>query len=190
MDKIVDSLKRYPVVFACLLVLILFYGLLKVRYSGIPEREIEVQELSRSVRLIEQNVSRSATLEADLARLQEAELPLSERLIDRSELTTNVDYLYSLEGDMEITSLQQNTTQAKYFEEKGSKALQNYSTTEFKLDAIGSFEEAHRFLQRLENSRFVIRFSSVNFSATTTSTRSDQVEVSVRLLALSSKEKV
>ena len=152
MSLIIDKLKQYPVAVIGAVVLILCVGVAFLRSGVVAELSAQETELVARIQIVNENVKNSKNLEQDVEVLAAQVVLINERLFSRSERSINTDFFYSFEDrlDIQISAVNQLTSEDPALMKGGAKELTLYSGIIYDITVGGTFQEILGFLYEIQ----------------------------------------
>lgn len=186
------KIQQYPILFVCVLVLILSLALLFMRGPKIKVYDDELANLQREWQNIQKNIERSSSLAEQTSTLEAGEAALRERLMDADQVASNYEFIYSLErasGTVLGQFVQGVPTDGSKVP-TGTEAYKNFRVVPFDIPLTGTLPQILTFVDMLNTESFVVRVDSMNITlpGTTTSTP-DSLNARIRFEVLASKPK-
>ncbi|MDP0501915.1 MAG: hypothetical protein Q7P63_17620 [Verrucomicrobiota bacterium JB022] len=182
-QRLIALLKQYPLVVVCL-VLSLAAGLvIYFRGGEIQTLESQAEEAERDVLVMNRDINNARELEAQIETAKRLNEELTGRLIDRRDLTRNINLFYEQERrfELKMTGLSQigGTSMASpppYLPE-----LKDFDIVRFSVTAEGSYSSIVRWLKFLEGSRYFIQIGELSISQLNDPTDRSKVRASVQI---------
>lgn len=151
------ALKKYPIVSACLAVLVACGLTLYFRWSVLGESQAQSEQRSKEAANVLNNVRNSANLPEQTAEIQAFGKELESRLIKAGQLAVNLQYFYRLEAETQVklADIRQNPVRAG----KGA-----YVAVPFSVTVQGTYAQVTSFLNKLQNGRALCRINSAVYN--------------------------
>ncbi len=151
-------IKKQPIGFACVVLILVLGGVYYYRSSEIEEKQAEYETKSAEAARIISNVAQSKNLTEEVAEMRALTKDMESRLVRAGQLAANLQTFYKLEAECEIKLLdiRQGTMP------KTGAAL--YGGVPYNVGVQGSYKQIMFFLSRLETGRPFCHFSNVIFS--------------------------
>lgn len=153
-------IKRNPISFGCGVLSVLMAVALYLRGDEIPGAEAELGLKTGDGDRIGLNIKYSAQLKEHADTIAAATKDIEARLIRTTQLGTNTQYFYKLEGDtgVKIIDLRQITAPA------AKSAKGEYVPVPFAVSVQGSLPQILEFLRQLETGAHYCRVLTASFS--------------------------
>lgn len=159
-QDLVAAVKKYPVIFASVALIVGLTLSIVYRQDGLPAANARLEERTKVGNRLRLNVVNSAQLVEQRQALVNANAAVAARLIRAAELANNQQFFYRIEAETgtRYKDLKQLPPVAAV---KGSST---YVAVPYNLIVEGNYGQLLRFLRRLENSAPFCRVSSATLS--------------------------
>ena len=160
--ELVALIKKHPISFGCGALSLAFAVALYLRVDEIPGAEAELGLKSADGDRIALNIQYSTQLREHADAMAAATKEVENRLVRPTQLGTNTQYFYKLEGEtgVKIVDLRQSSGTAA--PAKGAKNA--YVAVPFTVSVQGSLPQILDFLRQLENGAHYCRVLTASFS--------------------------
>jgi uncharacterized DUF497 family protein len=162
-EKILTTLKKYPVAVAAGLLAVVLFGATQFRSGRTEALEAENQVLQREASIVERNTVNAVRLAEDVESVRSLVEATEDRLMARGQRALNQEYFYrtARQSGVRIVSFRQAASSEAGAAVGGSLAVElaEYEPITFALRAQGSFAEIVRFLGELREGE---HFSRIN----------------------------
>ncbi len=174
MSQVIENLKRNPSLLVGIVILIVCGGIGALRANQLLKLSDQEAELSAKLDKIKLNIKHSANIEKDIQKLNELVGTIDKRLFVGEERSTNIDFFYSFEEQLDIiiSEVKQLEASSVRFSKNGPDELKLYSVVDYDVTVSGSFHEILRFLYEVHRIESIMRVS--NFQIDVTGDRSDE----------------
>ncbi len=161
-QELVAIIKKHPISFGCGALSLAFAAALYLRVDEIPGAEAELGLKSADGDRIALNIQYSTHLREHADAMAAATKDVEGRLVKPTQLGTNTQYFYKLEGEtgVKIVDLRQTATTAT--PAKGAKNA--YVAVPFTVSVQGSLPQILEFLRQLENGAHYCRVLTASFN--------------------------
>ncbi len=150
-DAILAKLKRYPVAVVCVVLTIIFIGVLYIRSSRIPALEEEMNQMEGEWKAIGDNKLHAVDLNTHLEKLNAITEKIDGRLMSADSKAINYQYFYKLEksSGIRIEDLNQRDS-SNAAAKAGAAKLELFQPIVFTVTAEGTFKQILTFLYELQ----------------------------------------
>lgn len=150
-NKIIRTLKDYPIAVLCVVVIIVCSVAIFLRGGSALELSAKEADLNSRIRTIDQNVKNAKDIGQDV---EEAELLVEQieaRLFNRDQRAVNINFFYGLENrlNVRIANISQMPTGDALYAKGGVKELKLHSTIGYNLSLSGTFQDILAFIYEL-----------------------------------------
>ncbi|KAF0093945.1 MAG: hypothetical protein E1N59_2408 [Puniceicoccaceae bacterium 5H] len=187
--RLLSLLKQYPIVTIGLLLSVIFGLVVYFRHSQVSALDSQIRTAEQQYQVMLRNVANAKSLEEQIETVKGYNEQLDGRLIDRRDLTRNLNYFYDFEKkfDLKITSLSQvggitPATPADYLPK-----LEQFDIVRFSVSVEGSYSSVVRWLKYLENGRYFISIGELSLSQRNDPTDRSLVQMNVQIDVLGSR---
>jgi Tfp pilus assembly protein PilO len=155
---LVEKLRRYPIPSVSAIVVLVCLLVLYFRIDVVPDLKARLGEVQDQRVQVDLNVVAGATLGDHLAEMRERFAALDARVVQPSELATNMNYFYQLESDtgVSLIDLRQNVTA-----EKPAPKTQLVGIG-YSISLAGSYAQVIGYLNELETGTRLYRLRNFN----------------------------
>ena len=161
-QELVALVKKHPISFGCGALSLVFAVALYLRDDEIPGAEAELGLKSADGDRIALNIQYSAQLKEHADAMAAATKDIEARLVRPTQLGTNTQYFYKLEGDTGVKIIDLRQTAASTAPAKGAKNA--YVAVPFSVSVQGTLPQILEFLRQLENGAHYCRVLTASFS--------------------------
>ncbi len=160
-------IKRYPISVGCGVLCLALAVFSYFRLDAQQNAESELQDRSSQAERMIENVKNSTQLKEQVAQMKRSIASIEARLVNASDLATNLQYFYKVEADTKTTlnDLRQDPIVAPPKGKKQSTPL--YLTVPYSLTVQGDYPHLLAFLGELENGPHYCVIRSATFTALT-----------------------
>ena len=163
-QELVALLKKHPISFGCGALSLAFAVALYLRVDEIPGAEAELGLKSADGDRIALNIQYSTQLREHTDAMASFTKEVENRLVRPTQLGTNTQYFYKLEGKTGVKIVDLRQTAATAAPAKGAKNA--YVAVPFTVSVQGSLPQILDFLRQLENGAHYCRVLTASFSGT------------------------
>ena len=158
-DDLIEKLKRYPIPSLCGLVVLAALLNFYLRMDMLTELDLEREKATLQARQVEDNIVAGSSLEDHVAQMRAHLENLEERVVNYSELATNLRYFYELESvtGVALSDLRQGKVESG---EPGDRT--ELVGIDYSVMLSGSFAQIVAYLDELENGRQIYKLKSFN----------------------------
>ena len=190
MNPLVEHLKKNPSLFVGVIALILVGGFGLLRANQITKLSQLEANLKMELDTIHSNVKHSKGIESDTRQLKNLVDSMEDRLFVSEEQSTNINFFYSLEDELNITisEVSQLGQTNRRYSEKGPDELKIYSVVSYNITLNGTFREILRFVYEIYQMDFIMRITDVEIETGYKSgNKADPLEAKIRIVVLAKK---
>ncbi|MEN8661999.1 MAG: hypothetical protein ACN4GF_07360 [Lentimonas sp.] len=190
MNAVIENIKRYPLVFISVAVILICLVLIVMRGDVVATLEQTEGDLYGRVRVIEKNKINANGLKAELEQVRAKVATIDERLFDPNKSSLNANFFYSLEEQVDILITQVNLVESQdpMLSKGGSYELKQYGALTYNLMIEGTFTEIIRFMHKLHVAKPLIRIADFQIQEGAQSAIPGALKTNIRLLVLARKE--
>lgn len=160
--------RKYPIATVCGGVTVLLLAAFGLRFGTLGERQAELETVRADAVQLRTNVRNSDKLEDHVKSLGGGLAKLEARMVKESELATNLQHFYTLEGETGVKASVQQTTG---LEPRKVPAKTAYVPVRFSVAVDASYAKILEFLHALEHGP--VEYKLVEFSVRSSSSSSD-----------------
>ncbi len=161
-QDLVALIKKHPISFGCGALSLAFAVALYLRVDEIPGAEAELGLKSADGDRIALNIQYSTQLREHTDAMAAAIKDVESHLVRPTQLGTNTQYFYKLEGETGVKIIDLRQTAATAAPAKGAKNA--YVAVPFSVSVQGSLPQILDFLRQLENGAHYCRVLTASFS--------------------------
>ncbi|MDP2138756.1 MAG: hypothetical protein Q8J74_12980 [Candidatus Didemnitutus sp.] len=163
-DDLVALIKKRPLAFVGALVAVLCAVALYFRLDAVEVAQAAFEEKEKEALRVDLNVRYLAGLAEQTVEIQKAASEFETRLIRAQQLANNLQFFYRIEAEtgVKLIDVRQNAIPPST---RGAPRGA-YSPIPYSVSALGSFDQAHKFLRRVEEGPHFVRINQVTFSKT------------------------
>jgi hypothetical protein len=158
-QDVINALKKYPLRFACGLIVLVVGGAMYVRSGGVAEMEQLLEQRTQEGTRQQANISNGLLLSDHLAAATHANQVIAGRAIEPRALADNLQYFYQLEASLgvKLIDLRQGSPSA-------ARADRSYVTVPFTVALDGTYPQLLQFLRELEAGELYVRFTQLTLT--------------------------
>lgn len=165
-QKLVSQIKRYPLLVAAVISIILALVANTLRSDIIPTAEETRSDLEDDSRKIARNIAAAKSLEEDLEKLKALNEQITPRLIDATERADNIELFYKLNevSEASVSGVNQLSAGSNLFDESSPNTIKKVNVIPFRLNLVGSYQDTIKVLEALTKTDYFLRLSGFSLS--------------------------
>lgn len=166
LSAISKKVLRYPVIFGCVIMVVVLTGIILWRGPMIDTLQSETELLERQWKQMQTNVERSNNIEEQLSQLKSGSDNLTTRLMRARDVAANHEFFYRIEAQTGVkirNFVKGGVSDGDAMAAKLPK-FQHFVSLPFNLGIEGEFEAVLDFLDQLKTSRHVVHVERVVLS--------------------------
>jgi Tfp pilus assembly protein PilO len=158
-QDVINALKKYPLRFACGVIVLVVAVAMYLRSGGIAEMEQLLEQRTQEGTRQQANISNGLMLSDHLAATTQANQVIAVRAIEPRALADNLQYFYQLEASLgvKLIDLRQGPPST-------ALADRSYVTVPFTVALDGTYPQILQFLRVLESGELYLRFTQVTIT--------------------------
>lgn len=182
-------IKRYPVAFVALVVLLAFFVVSFIRGGRVEILQQQQEELESELRVMRSNAKAASGLEEDLLVLKDEVSLLEERLFSVDEKSININFFYDFASRMDIQMNQIAFAGAfsPLFSKGKPKELKQFMPLIYDMQFTAPFERILEVMQSLEKEEPFVRIYSYKLLGGSGGAIGKELKVDLRLVILAEK---
>ena len=158
-EKMIRTLKAYPLAVLSVLVFLICSAVIHLRAGAVADLSVHEADLNLRIRTIDQNVRNANNLDKDFEEIKRLVDQIEARLFKRDQRAVNINFFYALENrlNVRILNISQMPNEDSLYAKGGARELKLHSTITYNISLNGNFEDVLLFLYELQRVDPLIR---------------------------------